>query len=145
MDSLKLIRLLSLKTNRSEFTTLIIEIIRVRECLKYPAKASFYFRKSIEQQKDRIVELEREFETIRHEINSGSIDEIEIILEKQKQKIRCWKLKSEIHICDRIAISALQSGLNNLKSLIRLKKQFPYLKPLEHYLSQEEELLHLFD
>jgi len=144
MDSSKVIQLLSSKSIRSDFMSLLIEIIRTKENLKHSAKASFYFRKGMEHQKIRIKELECEFESIRKRINSSSLPNLEKELSEQKANLNRWKSKSEIHICDTIAINAIQTRVNSIECLMELKQDHSHIQTLQYYLESEDNLLELF-
>lgn len=145
MEAKKAINLLTSKNCRSDFESLILEILKSREKLKQPSNASFYLRKGIESQKKRMNQLELEYENLRTRINSNTLTYFEELLAKKKADLNRWKQKEEIHICDRIAINALQTGVYNFESLIQIKHKYKHLKSLDFYLNNTVELVKLFE
>lgn len=146
MEADKVIQMLNSKCNRKEpICELLIEIISLHEKLRHPDKQSFYFKRGITQQRKRFVVLKDEYESLRNHINNNKLGELRVSLENQKKHLKKFKEKSEIHITDMIAISALEKGILFRENIIKAKKKYNRVCTWEDYLKHPEAIEVFFD
>jgi hypothetical protein len=118
---------------------LILEISVLSEKLVNLNSQSFYFKKGIEANIERLSSLKAQFNKLRTEVNTADTDSLLEQIQFTQGEIKKINRSSTSLIIKEIVVQSFTSKIQYLQIILGLRAELGEIKPLEYYLK-----LHLF-
>lgn len=136
----KVLSLLLPKYKSGYLTTLLLNCLILDQKLQNPEAQSFYFRKSLNASNDKLLKLEKEYESLRKYFNEMSVDRLIEKIHENEEKIRALDRYSYRSTNMFIAEGHYKSELAKYQELLALKAKVGALRPFRDYYNFPEEL-----
>ena len=132
--------LLLKKRDESSLIRILVEYSSIKQKLGSPDNQSWYFKKGIESNKQRLVTLTKEYNDIRKTFNENTIDSfIERINKNLKDKLSIEK--QGMNTLTQMHYFSILSSNEFFNELIRLKSKTDLLMPIDYYMENPEEFI----
>lgn len=128
------------KKSHSALAEIMMEYAKLKKSLENTADKSWYFKKAIETKKEKLVDLNNDFEKIRSLFNENTIDDFLHKINKNNESIARFTPEGRNAITV-LASNALKNDSEFMTELIRLKSKTKYIEPLDYYLDNPEDFL----
>ncbi len=129
--------------NHSQIETILFEYGTLNQKLENLEAQSFFFKKGIENHKLRSIELKKEWEVIRANINTTSIDELIFVLNDTNNQLVKLNDKKRFRTNDFLHSASLKSKIANIEEFLSVKGRVKEVFEIEYYLKNKEELMEL--
>ena len=101
------------------------------------------FKKGLENHKNKLIELKKEFNEIRSDFNATSLDELIYNLNEVEKKLKSFNNKSYKGMIDRMAIASFRSNIVYIELLIEVRSRTDEIKEIDYYFENKESLIKL--
>ena len=120
---------------------IIIDYGNLKKKLANPEKQNWYFNKAIDSHRTKLIELRREYNKFKNDVNNFSLDDLIenlniAIAEKEK-----LDKKTRLNTCYRILYESLISKIAYCKELIDTKTRTAQIRDIDFYIENSNELL----
>lgn len=127
------------------YLNILMVYLVLHEKLREPEKQSWYFRRGLVANQQRLKRLQADFEMIREHFNACSVDDL-LTERNEKQKHLDYILsKPGIGLLLQIAYRSSRARINYLDDMIALKSSVAVLHEAAHYLTHTTDFLQLAD
>mgnify|MGYP003627181813 CR=1 FL=1 len=127
----------------SQLESIILEYGSLIQKMNNLEQQSWFFKKAEENNYQKIKDLKNEFEKIRTNFRSSSIDDLIVALKNEKHNKISIQRKKYINTNDSIAIASLSSNITYIEELLEIKSRVVEIKEMDYYLENKEQLIKL--
>jgi len=127
----------------SQLESILFEYGTLKQKLQNVDAQSWAFKKGLDNHKQKLVTLNKEFESIRSDFNSTDLDELIYQLNKENEGLKSYESKSYRNTIGMIAIASFRSKIVYLQLLIDLKSRTDEIKEIDYYFENKEQLIKL--
>jgi oligoribonuclease NrnB/cAMP/cGMP phosphodiesterase (DHH superfamily) len=125
--------------------SIFLEYCKIKDLLEHPSKQSWYFKKGIASQKNKIEKLEGQWEEIRKIANQYAVDDLILEQTKYEFEIKKTKASGSTRLIKSLVINSHQSQINQICTALEIKGRVKELPTIEYYFGQPEEFMEVFD
>ena len=140
LDAKKLQGLLFKKQDSSSLARILLEYATLVHKVEASSGQSWYFKQGLEANKKRILDLKKEFNSMKDMFNAATIDALITNINENTKGKRHYE-KYGINTIQQMHYSKMSSENKFLKELIRLKSKTKLLRDIDYYLKDPEEFL----
>jgi hypothetical protein len=144
LDANKLQGLLFKKQDNSSLARILLEYATLVQKVEAPSGQSWYFKKGLEANKKRILDLTKEFNDIKDMFNDATIDALLGKINENSEGKRHYE-KYGMNTIQQMHYSKMNSENEFLRELIRLKSKTKSLRDIDYYLKHPEEFLNILN
>ena len=127
----------------SQIESILFEYGTLKQKLQNVEAQSWAFKKGLENHKRKLVTLKKEFDSIRSDFNSTSLDELIYQLNKVEENIKSFNNKSYKGMIDRLAIASFRSKIVYIELLIDIRLRTDEIKEIDYYFKNKEQMIKL--
>jgi len=129
--------------NHSQIETILFEYGTLTQKLENLEAQSFFFKKGLENHKLRSLELKKEWEIIRSDINTTSIDELIFSLNDMNNQLDILNHKKSFRTNDFLHLASLKSKIAYIEELLSVKGRVREVFEIDYYFKNKDELRNL--
>jgi len=127
----------------SQIESIMFEYGTLKLKLQNVEGQSWAFKKGLENHNNRLIELKKDFNEIRSDSNSTSLDELIYQLNKENEGLKSFESKSYRGMIDRLAMASFSSKKTYLQLLIDIRSRTDEIKEIDYYFENKEQLIKL--
>ena len=128
------------KKNHSQIETILFEYGTLTQKLVNVEEQSFFFKKGFENHKLKSLELKKEWEIIRSDINTTSIDELVFSLNHENNQLATLNDKKNFRTNDFLHLASVKSKIAYIEELLSVKGRVKEVSEIDFYLKNKDEL-----
>jgi len=133
------------KKNHSQIETILFEYGTLTQNLQNAESQSFFFKKGLENHKLRSLELKKEWEIIRSDINTASVDELIFGLNDENSQLATLNDKKNFRTNDFLHLTSVKSKIAYIEELLSVKGRVKEVFEIDYYFKNKDELRSLLD
>ena len=127
----------------SQIESIMFEYGTLTQKLHNVDEQTWLFKKGLENHKNELIELKKEFNKIRSDFNATSLDELIYNLNEVEKKLKSFNNKSYKGMIDRMAIASFRSNIVYIELLIEVRSRTDEIKEIDYYFENKESLIKL--
>lgn len=136
--------LLIKKQDESSLETIMSEYATIKQKIQNSDDQSWYFKRAMESNMQRLSALKEEFEEIRQLFNQSDLDFFIEKINENTSVAASYKGK-DMGLIKFIHLSFINGESKFFGELIRLKSKTEFLMPIDYYLANAEEFMIFFE
>jgi len=140
----KIESLLIKRESETRLARIIIDYSTLKHKLENPDNQSWYCKRGIESNKQKLLSLTKEYEEIRNLFNESSIDYF-IANINENLKIKSWYERNGMNTIQQMHYLSIISKNEFFSELVRLKSKTELLMPIDYYCDNPEEFVKFID
>lgn len=140
LDAKKLQGLLFKKQDSSSLARILLEYATLLQKVEASNSQSWYFKQGLEANKKRILDLKKEFNSIKDMFNAATIDALLTKINENTEGKHHYE-KYGMNTIQQMHYSKMSSENEFLNELIRLKSKTKSLRDIDYYLKNPKEFL----
>ncbi len=133
------------KSKSNNVTRTILEYCTIKSKLNDVENQSWYFKKGLQSNRDRLARIIKEYKSIRRNFNISTVDDFIEVINDCNSQIEQLLSKRGMGLIDQMVYHSRVSRKNFYNELVQLKSLSPTLMPIYYYYENPEALLKIMD
>lgn len=135
-------QLLLKKLDESQLVRILLEYASLKQKLEAPDHQTWYFKKGLASNTERLARLQKDYGAIRDFFNETSVDLLMSGINRNTEIMTSYD-RNGMNSIQGMHYTSLKNEITYFKELIRLKSCTDLLMPIDHYLENPDEFLEI--